>query len=171
MKGFKAENIYKMFSDIALRPKWDSTPKVIKLVEQISPNNDIIYQELNLPFPLTNRDFVQKRLYLDNKSNSEIIKQLGLYEREHRYFVILLESTERPEYPRKDSPVRGETKMAYYLIEEDPENSNNSKITVVMCQDLKGSIPFMVINKVATKIPHKLVGSILDNYGKLFPKL
>ena len=158
-----------MFSNMETRLKYDTNSKVLKLIEQVSPNSDVIYQEVNVPFPLTNRDFVQKRFYVGNKENPEVIKELGLYDYDHKYYVMMVSSTERPEYP-PTKLVRAETKFAYWMFEENPKDSSVVVLKLAMCQDIKGNIPQIVVNKTVSKVPQKMANSIIDNYPKLFGK-
>jgi len=170
LKGISAENFYKMTQDTTIRIKWDPVPKQLKVIEKTSENSDVIYVEANLPFPMSNRDFVQERLYLNNVDHAELVKELGLYDKPNKYYVLLIKSTEREEFPPKDKPVRGNTKMSYWFIEEDPSDKNSAKVVVLQCQELKGMIPVMLVNKIAGGFPHKIIGAMLDNYPKLFGK-
>jgi len=168
MKGLKAENLFLMMKDLSYRAKMEHAPKQIKLVEQISRNSDIIYVEIDLPFPLSNRDLVQQRLYIGNKEDPELIRKLGLYNCPHRYYVLLTQSVVRPDIPEKKKPIRAETKMNYVIIEEDPNDPSAAIMKVVTCQKLNGGVPDVLVNKVATKIPHKLMEAIINSYSKFF---
>lgn len=148
--------------------KNEPSPKQLKLVEQVSKNSDIIYVEIDLPFPLSNRDFVHKRLYLCNKEDPELVKKLGLYEKDSTYYVIMIEATQRPEYPPKNSPVRAEAKMNYWLIEEDPNDKNTTKITGVICQNIGGNVPIAMQNKMVPKRAREILEKQLGNYAKHF---
>ncbi len=167
-KGLKAENLFKMMQDLSIRPKWDPLPKQLKLIEQLTANSDVIYTEANLPFPISNRDYVQERLFIDSKKDAELVKKLGLFDLKNRYFVLMVKSIERSDYPAQDKLVRGETKINYWFIQEDPNDSGSLRLLVVQCQDLKGIIPTMLVNKLAGSFPHKIIGALLDNYPKLF---
>ena len=170
IRGLKAENIFKMQSDLEYKSKLNNAPKQLKLIEQTSKNSDIIYIEVDLPFPMTNRDFVLKRLYMGNKEHPELIKKFDLYEWEHRYYAIIVQSTEREDYPRKDKPVRADSKMNHWLIEEDPNDKDVVKVKLLSCQKMNGNIPNMMMNKAASSIKRTMIEPILDSYVKLFGK-
>jgi len=170
LKGVKAENIVLMQRDVSYREKMGRPPKQIKLVEQTSKNSDIIYIELDLPFPLTNRDFVQKRLFIANKDDSELVRKLGLFDWSHGYHAILTQSTENAEYPAKSKPIRGETKMHHILLEEDPSDKSIVKMKIVISQQLNGDIPKIVMNSMGEKMPKNMVTGLLTSYNKFFGK-
>jgi len=170
LKGVKAENIAKMSRDISYRAKDERPPKQVKIVEETSKNSDILYIELDLPFPMTNRDFVQKRLFVRNKEDPEVVKQLGLWNWDHAYNIIMIESIERAEYPVKSKPIRAETSMNYMLLEEDSNDKTSLKVTWVLSQDLKGDIPKMIINSMGEKVPKKIFTEMIKNHEKNFGK-
>ena len=76
------------------------------LVEKTFKNNDVIYTELNFPFPLTNRDFLIKRLYLSNKDDADLARQLRFYTQEHKYFCSYAKEYSKADYPEKSKPIR-----------------------------------------------------------------
>jgi len=51
-----------MTRDIMYRKQADHPPKKIKSLQKIA-NTDIIYVELDLPYPLINRDMIEKRAF------------------------------------------------------------------------------------------------------------
>lgn len=168
MKGLKAENLFLMMKDLSYRAKMDHAPKQIKLIEQTSRNSDVIYVEIDLPFPLSNRDLVQQRLYFGNKEDPELIRSLGLYNCSHRYYVLLAQSIVHPDLPEKKKLVRAEMKMNYVIIEEDPNDSTVAIMRIVSCQKLNGGVPDVMVNMAASKIPHKMMESIINSYSKFF---
>ena len=62
LKGIKAKNLILMTRDIMYRKQADHPPKKIKSLQKIA-NTDIIYVELDLPYPLINRDMIEKRAF------------------------------------------------------------------------------------------------------------
>ncbi len=168
VKGFNAEKIVLMMRDVEYRKQTLNPPKEMKIIEHNSKNSDVAYFEIDLPFPLTNREFVQKRLFMGNKEDPENIRKLGLYDLNHEYHAVIIQSIEREEYPIKSKPIRGETKMYYLLLEEDVNDKSVLKMRLVLCQDLKGDIPKMILNSMITKMSTKFVGDILKSYTKIF---
>jgi len=169
LKGVKAKNIMLMSRDITYRKKADHPPKKIKMIEKTG-NTDIIYVELDLPHPLINRDMVQKRLFVGNKENPELIKKLGLFDWEHEYFAMIVEPTTRPEYPSQNMPIRSEMKMHHMLLEEDPNDKTALKVRLIAEFDMCGDIPDPFMNAIRQNAPYRMMTSILTCYSKFFGK-
>jgi hypothetical protein len=155
-------------TDIPTILKGDTPLKEIKCIEKISNTSDIVYLEMNLPFPMSNRDLLQKRLFLGNKEEPTLVKELGLYDWSHRYYVVLGKSVERADVPLKKDIVRAKAKMNYWLIEEDPQSWNKTKITQVACQEMGGNIPNSVLNSFGAKGAHTKMEKLRENYTKIF---
>jgi len=168
LKGFNAENFVLMLRDASYRKKMEGPTKNFKIIEETSKNTDVIYFELGLPFPLTNRDFVQKRLFVSNKQDPELVAKLGLFNWDHAYHAILIQSTERPEYSVKSSPVRGETIMHHTLLEEDPTDQTVLKIKIVMSQAMNGNLPKVMPSGGGDKMPRNMITELLKSYKKCF---
>ena len=168
LKGVKAENIVTMQRDISYREKMGRPPKQIKVIGQTSKNSDIIYVELDLPFPMTNRDFVQKRLFVSNKEDPELVRKLGLFDWNHGYHAILVQSTENAGYPAKSKPIRGETKMHHILLEEDPNDKSVLKMKIIISQQLNGDIPKMLLSTMSEKMPKNMMTGLLTSHKKFF---
>jgi len=67
---------------------------------------------------MTNRGTFHTRFYAGNKVHpDEMIKEKGLLDVDHKYYVVIVESTERPDIPVKKQ-IRAEL-MSYSLIEEN----------------------------------------------------
>lgn len=171
LKGVDAAKLHKLLSDIHLNTKGDPLTKSVKVVEQLSPNSDVVHIEVTLPFPLSNREFLVKRIYFNNKDNVDLVKKLGLYQKDHIYYVIMVESTMRPEYPVKSSPVRGHTKMLYWLIEEDPKDKNTARAITISSQDIGGNVPLSLQNKAVPQKAHEAIERHLTNYINHFGKV
>jgi len=107
LRGVEIDNLVLMTRDMNYRKKALHPPKTIQLIEN-RKNADIIYVELDLPDSLINRDLVQKRLFVGNKEDPELVKELGLFDWDHRYFAVLIEPTQRLEYPPMYPPIRGQ---------------------------------------------------------------
>jgi len=170
LKGVKPENIVTMTRDMSYREKEERPPKHYKIVENTSESSDISYIEINLPFPMTNRDFLQKRLFLHSKKDQELVKRLGLFNWDHTFHVIMMQSVQRADYPVKSKPIRAETRMNYMLFEEDPKDSSVLKVRWVLSQDLRGDLPKFVINAMGEKVPRKMIADLMSNHAKWLGK-
>lgn len=55
--------------DLSIRKQWDSSFLSLQVLKTLSENKDIIYQEMKMPFPISNRDFLLQRFYANNCSH------------------------------------------------------------------------------------------------------
>ncbi len=170
VKGLNAENFYRMLWDQECVEKAEPKPKTFKTVQKITDNIDIMYIEVALPFPMSDRDFVQKRLHLNSKVDKKIVKELGLYDWNHNFYIIMIKSAEHPDYPIQKKPIRADVKMNYWLIEEDPKEEGVMIFKTKVCQDIGGSVPLFFMNDVAPKMAHKNLETMIDNYYRIFGK-
>ncbi len=158
-----------MTRDISLRKQAEHPPKKIKSLLKTA-HTDIIYVELDLPYPLINRDMLEKRLFVGNKENPELIEKLGLFDWNHRYYVMIVEPTTRIEYPPKSMPIRGEMKMHHMLLEEDPKDKDVLRMKLIMSADLCGFIPDVYMAAIRQNAPLRMMTGILACYKKFFGK-
>jgi len=166
--GLTAEQLFRLYSDLEIRPKMEHPPKVLKLVEQPTKYSDVVYSEIHLPFPMTNREFLHKRFYLGNKEYPEVVKELGLYDWDHKYYVIIAESIERPDYPITSKLVRAESKFSYTLIEEDPNDSEVVRMKSISCTKMNGNIPSSMLASMGMKMAGKMLDSLKESSKKIF---
>lgn len=159
---------FQMMTDLPTMLKCEPPMKQLKCLEELNKNSDVIYIEAKCPFPLSDRDFIQQRLFVGNKEDPKLIKKLGLYDWKHRYYVVIQESVEREDYPPQKSPVRGTVKMSYWLLEEDPLEKNTVKFKAVACQDIGGKVPVSLLNSLGPKEAHRMFGLMMDNYVRIF---
>ena len=171
LKNINPDNIMAMTRDLSYKAKEERPPKQAKIVENTSENSDISYIEINLPFPMTNRDFLQKRLFINSKKDQELLQKLGLFTNwEHSFYAVMMTSVERADYPVKSKPIRAETRMNYMLFEEDPKDKTVLKVRWVLSQDLRGDLPKFVINAMGEKVPRKMIADLMGNHNKWFGK-
>ena len=165
LKGVTIDNIVLMNRDISYKLKGKNPPKQLKIVEKTSPYSDVLYTELGFPFPMSNRELVQKRLFVGNKEDPEVVKQLGLFDWSHRYYVTLVQGTDRPEYPVTKKLVRGVTPLGHTLLEEV---EGGVKVTFLICQDL--DLPKSAAKQLDDNMGVVIVIGLLDSYKQAFGK-
>ena len=165
VKGLTIDNIVLGTRDLSYRQKEKNAPKQLKIVEKTSPNSDVTYTELNFPFPMSNRELVQKRLFVGNKEDPELVKKLGLFDWSHRYYVMLTESCERTEFPVSKKFVRGVNTMSHTLLEEV---EGGLKVTFLVCQDL--DLPKTAAKALDDHMGVIAVAALLDSYKQAFGK-
>jgi len=168
IQGLKLENFVRMLYDTELAKKAKPAPKEFRIVETINKNLDYVYIHMPLPFPMSDRDYVQQRLLLNNKDDAELVKQLGLYDKEHKYYVFMVKSVERSDCPEINKLIRAEIKFNYWIFEEVPGEENSFTFKTRVCQALNGSVPLLFINDIGPKMAPKMMGDMLDNYKRIY---
>jgi hypothetical protein len=98
-----------------------------------------------------------------------LIKQFGLPETSHKYYLIYIESINVKECPIDKDHVRAKLFMLF-LIEEMPERPGFLKGTEVSRIAPGGSIPNFAVNSMATKQPIEFVSKCLQKYYELEKK-
>jgi len=163
--------IFEMFINIEIRKQTSTKVKNLAMIESFNANEQIIYQEMVLPTPVSNRDQVQYRAHFCNKTNPDYVKTHQLFEKENKYYMLYMRSCERSDVPEKKGIVRGETVLMGWILEEDISNPKNCNFILVSNVDPKGSIPDFMTKSMAAKMPTGIVASIKDNYKKFAPEI
>ena len=122
-----------------------------RVVEVISDHERVIYEHRKMPPPLTPRDFVFKEIWAEVAPKT---------------FVVVYESTVRPDIPEKPNCVRGEQHLSGWLLEPlylDEEAFDGEdhvcRITFQMCVDAKG---FVAPDAVEAVRQAQLLGALTD---------
>ena len=66
-------------------------------------------------------------------------------------------STEHPLYPPKKGFIRAHSIISGYVLRSE---GDHTKLFIIACTDIKGSIPKYVVNSVASNAPSKWVKSL-----------
>lgn len=152
-------------TNMELRPKWDDKLKEAKLITKISETSDIYHLKISMPFPIKNRDAVQKRVILCNKTHPELIKKYGLPEKEHKYYIIINEPIGLVE-TQPTSDYERSYLFAFYMIEEIPSNPSDFKVTMIGHSDLGGMVPTWLVNWISVKAPNKIMSNIISKMSE-----
>ena len=130
-----------VLEDYDFRMKWDKTFKTITLVERIPKKNDesftslINYSYMKFPFPMTDRDFLQKHKTWKNYLGN--IKSVLSHNK----------STTHEKYPEKSKPIRVEMIIGGFYFEQIKDNLTN--IYLINNTDVKATIGISIINSKA----------------------
>jgi len=146
------------------RKKWDP---FLKHMEH-TPNDDgtkLVYLQAKMPFPLTDRDMVQRSFTICNKTNVDLITRYNLPQHKGTYYFGMIEPAMSSRYPERRDHVRGETRQATF-VEELPDGSG-IRIRSVNKSDIKGDVPKTLLNALAGKGPFKILGKQIEMYPKL----
>jgi hypothetical protein len=165
-KNMHVDVLYKMILQPEVIKQWDKNHKKVHVIEQLNPNEDIIYVEANVPAPLANRDMIQYRCYFNNKSDPDLVRKYNFYEKDNKYYACYFRTIDRHDIPEVKDVVRAEIKLSGWILEEDPANPRDTIVHLVNLSDPKGSIPPFLVNLVTAQFAGKFISSIYDNYRK-----
>lgn len=122
--------------DIDNSKQWVYATKAIKLLKPISASELIYYSEIEIPWPVANRDFiVDLKVEQDPKTKAVSVIGKNLYD----YL------------PEQKNIVRIKESYSKWLV--TPVSANSVKIEYVLEVDPAGIIPAWLINLFATKGP------------------
>ena len=129
-----------MHINLDIRKEWDTSFRKMRVVQTFSEKEDIIHHELKMPFPLSSRDFVHCRYYLNSESHREELERLGIAVGSAKCCVILQHSTVLESCPVAKGVERAEN-ITVSIFEEDSEDSKLVHVKTTSKTDLKGTIP------------------------------
>ncbi len=124
--------------DIPSYKKWIFHCKDAKILKWISPTELIYYQEISVPWPADNREFIGRlKITQDNKTG-----------------VITLTVENEPNYlPEKPGNVR--LKKFSEIVVITPKGKNKSELSYEMLMDVGGNIPGWMVNMAITTGPYE----------------
>jgi hypothetical protein len=138
-----AEVLYDVLHDPVYRKMWD--PNIVEGKElcRINDYSDIGYYSMQLPRPLTGRDFVTQRSWRD----------LGVHK------LILNHSVNHAAMPPQRDFIRGISYLTGYHIISTVNNPQKPgcEVTYVTQSDPKGSLPVWVVNKSTQWLAPKVI--------------
>ena len=144
-----AANVFYHIYDPKKRQSWDKNFSAISVI----PTDDceILYCQLQAPFGVTPRDFLQYRKALND---GECLS-------------ILMRSAEHETHPNLSGFIRAESLISGYVIRE---RGPDCDLFLMSQTDIKGLIPKWIVNMVAAKAPAQWVESLTSSCAKLLAK-
>lgn len=139
LEGVPLDIMYGAIEDSSLRSGWESLFGSFEIVEKNPErNSEVIYYTLNAPFPVQDRDFLQRRTILhDYPVKGQVIM----------HFV----SIDHPKKPLLDKYIRAHTHIAGYLFKQLSSFPLRCAIYIVSQVDVKGLIPKSIVNWCAAR--------------------
>jgi hypothetical protein len=132
LEGIPFDIIWKAIADTTLRKTWERLFLNFESIETCPDGTELIYYNMKAPFPVQDRDFLQRKTVLhDFPAKGQVLLHF-----------MSVESDKRP--PLKKY-VRANTLVAGYLIKELSKFPLRCSISLVNQVDLKGSIPKSLI--------------------------
>lgn len=130
--------VFEMLSNLDNKKKWNQQFRSLEIIEELDDYVRIMRDEYNPIWPVSGRDFcIFQTIHFDDDGG----------------FVVASRSVEDDRVPEQDGIVRAELDIGGAHVRPAPDNPMHSIVTYLVSIDLKGSIPTMVKNAVATKQP------------------
>ena len=153
-EGIPYDIMWKALADANLRKSWETLFLNFESVETRPDGTELIYYSMKAPFPVQDRDFLQRKTVLhDYPAKGQVLL----------HFV----SVESDKKPPLKKYVRANTMVAGYLIKELSKFPLRCSISLVNQVDLKGSIPKYLINMFAANGSRDWVNSYKEGCIKL----
>lgn len=140
-EGITVDNVLYNLCCTERRKSWDHTFDVFELVETNINGNDIVYNVLKAPWPLSSRDFLQWR-YINRFDDGSV--------------AVMHRSAEHPAYPAYTTGklIRGENIIGGYKF---VPSQKGTEIFLVSQTDICGNVPRWLINSLAAKAPKQWI--------------
>ena len=124
--------------DVNTGAQWLYSTKSSSLLQQVSPSELYYYSEINVPWPVSNRDFIAHLIVTQDA---------------HTKTVTVNGPTVPDFVPVKKDIVRVARSDGQWII--TPVDKNHSKVEYTLQVDPGGSVPAWLINLFATKGPYE----------------
>jgi hypothetical protein len=141
---YPQEIVFKAIWDTNVRRQWDAVFHEFKLIDS-QEFHDSLYYMIKTPLGITKRDWIQRRTHLRDYPGPGNITA---------HFV----SIDHPEVPPIKGVIRAATLVSGYVFRSSGPNS--CSLTIISQNDVKGLIPKMIVNRVASKAPADWVKSL-----------
>ena len=140
-----SSNVFYHIYDPNKRQSWDKNFSAISIVSGCGGGGqdaeEILYCQLQAPFGITPRDFLQYR-------KAAVV---------HDSICILMRSAEHENHPHLPGFIRAESLISGYIIRQ---NGDDCDLFLMSQTDIKGLIPKWIVNMVAAKAPAQWVESL-----------
>uniref|UniRef100_A0A7S1W7X9 START domain-containing protein n=1 Tax=Neobodo designis TaxID=312471 RepID=A0A7S1W7X9_NEODS len=127
--------MYDALHDPAFRKSWDDKMKEGYNIVKLDERNDIGYYCAKFPFPMSDRDFLNQRFWMEF-DNGE--------------YIIMNRSVRHSSCPEKKDIVRGVSIITGYYLR--PLEGGGTELLYITHSDIKGSIPHMVLNSATQRM-------------------
>ncbi|RZA03534.1 MAG: lipid-binding protein [Sphingobacteriaceae bacterium] len=135
--------------DIKSSPEWAYKTKSATVLKQVSPTEVYYYTELNMPWPVTNRDFVGHLTATQNPNTK----------------VVIIDGPVVPDYvPKKKDLVRIEKSVGKWVL--TPINDHETKVEYSLQVDPGGGAPAWLVNTFASEGPTQSLKNLRSQLKK-----
>ena len=133
-----------------LGPDWVDLMNISYLIEQEHENTKLIRQGYDLPWPVSDRDYV--------------MRQEANYDMATKTFTLQFQSVVDPREPKNDCCVRAEATRTFWKIQTMA--NGESHVTVEVITDPKGLLPAWLINLIQQDWPHNTINGLITRAQK-----
>ncbi|KAI6208326.1 Histone acetyltransferase type B catalytic subunit [Aphelenchoides besseyi] len=131
-----AEYIEDDWKGVEEMPKWNEHVEFAKIVVDLTENANIVHYANSKILTVSSRDYLTIRL---RRCVDGVIYTCG-------------KSIELPEFSATENRVRANLKVGGGQICAHPEKTNVTVVDMLICVDMRGNIPKMLINQVSSRI-------------------
>lgn len=130
--------------------EWVDMMMFAKVVETYSENHMLLHQGYDLPWPVSDRDYV-----FDKKV---------IYDADKKIATVHLTSVESPKVPVSNDFVRARGERTFWQFTVAENGKTN--ITVEVMTDPEGALPDWAVNSIQADWPHKSITNLLNRASK-----
>lgn len=135
--------------DINATTEWVYKTKLAVVQKQISPSEAIYYSEIDMPWPLSDRDFIARIKVTQNPTTK----------------IVTVDTENLPDFlPVKKDIVRVRHSEAKWIFK--PLTNNKVLIEYILVVDPGGSIPVWLVNMFSTKGPFECFQKLKEQINK-----
>lgn len=136
--------------DESISKEWVDMMVFSNVIEQYSDTHMVLHQGYDLPWPVSDRDYVfDKKIVLNNKTKTATVK---------------LTSIKHPKAPVNNDYIRAYGERTFWQFSVN--SAGTTDITVEVLTDPEGSLPDWAVNSIQSNWPHKSINSLLQRAGK-----
>ena len=131
-------------------PEWVDLMNISYQIQKLDPTTKIIRQGYDLPWPISDRDYV--------------MKQTAQFDEETKTFTLNFISTTHPKAPAHSCCIRAQTYRTYWKLQV--LNNGRTKAEVEVYTDPKGSLPAWLINLIQQDWPYNTITGLIKRVKK-----
>lgn len=125
--------------------KWVDLMNHSEFIRMIKPNIRLVHQAYDMPWPVTDRDFVMAQTVIYNQDTKE--------------FKLAFESVEMQDLPEKESCIRAIARNSYWYLRTNPDGS--TQVAVEAHTDPRGILPPWLINMIQKDWSYNTITGLL----------
>ena len=131
-------------------PEWVDLMNISYNIERKDEYTKIIRQGYDLPWPISDRDYV--------------MKQVAHFDKENKTFTLSFSSSEHPKAPIYSCCIRAQTYRTYWKLRVLDNGRTQAEVEVYT--DPKGSLPAWLINLIQQDWPYNTLTGLIKRVTK-----